>query len=87
MDGRTEQYHVESDCAYTFVTVPWQDRNGKISDLTSPAFIFKVTNEVQLMIPLLNHTSFFYNANFMTHRQTYNPSSHKERDVFYNISS
>ena len=38
------------------------------------------------MLPLSNNTSLLYNAQFLTHRQSYNPTECKTRDVFYNIS-
>ena len=86
VDGRTEEYHTENDCAYTYITTPFQDRDNKISDASPPSFLFKITNQVQLMIPLSNNTSFFYNAQFLMHRQSYNPSTDRDRNVFYNLS-
>ena len=87
VDGQTEQYHTEPDCAYTFITVPQQIMRSDRQLSQRPFFIFKVDEDRKLFLPLTPHLAFMYNANFLTHRQSYVPLSDKDEPRFYNISS
>ena len=67
VNGRTNLLHTEKDCAYTFITVPNQSREKNTQLKNKLMFIFKISEEQQLMLPLCNDLSFVYNGNFATH--------------------
>ena len=87
VDGCTDMYHTESDCSYTFLTVPKQVVDKSLTVADKPVFLFKVTQNVQLLIPLCNDLSFVYNSHFLTHRQSYNPHEVSSDVRFYDITS
>ena len=87
VDGRTDNFHTEKECAYTFITVPQQVLQSNVEDCNKPKFIFKIDEDRHLILPLITGLSFLYNAIFLTHRQSNNPSTKKEAKKFFNISS
>ena len=42
MDGKTNDFHTEKDCAYTGITVPKQVLQGDIPSCDQPKFIVKI---------------------------------------------
>ena len=87
VNARTQDYHTETDCAYTFVTVPTQVVNKSITIAAKPVFLFKITEQVELMLPLCNDLTFVYNACYLTHKQSYNQLGDRRSVNFYNITS
>ena len=87
VDGKIEDFHTEKDCSYTFITVPQQILHSNLTENEKPKFVFKIDEERELFLPLVNGVSFLYNATFLTHRQTYNAVLKKDEPRFYNISS
>ena len=87
VDGRTENFHTEHDCAYTLITVPKQYMKTDLNLSDRPHFIFKIDEDRDLYLPLTPHLSFIYNATFLTHRQSYTPLLDDDQPRFYNISS
>ena len=87
VEGRTDNFHCEDDCAYTFITVPQQQRRLYFHPQHEPCFLFKINETQTLTLPLHNDLSFIYNASFLTHRQRYEPVANKEENMFFNISS
>ena len=45
VDGRTENFHTEHDCAYTLITVPKQHMKKDIQISERPYFIFKIDED------------------------------------------
>ena len=89
VNGRTHKFHRENDCAYTCITVPKQFINKGEHVKQRPAFIFKIDEEQELSIEMSDDLSFFYNASFLTHRQSYTHADEKgiDADTFFNVSS
>ena len=87
VDGKTENFHTEKDCSYTFITVPQQILHSNLTDNERPKFVFKIDEERELSLPLVNGVSFLYNATFLTHRQRYDAILKKDEPRFFNISS
>ena len=87
VNGRTEKFHREDDCAYTYITVPnhYIDKTQHCTNQAS--FLFQIDEERILSINMTNDLSFFYNASFLTHRQSYIRSPDEDKNNFYNISS
>ena len=87
VEGRTHNFHCEDDCAYTFITVPQQERRIYTHPQHEPCFLFKLNESQTLTLPLYNDLSFLYNASFLTHRQRYEPAVNMDDNKFFNISS
>ena len=87
VEGRTEYFHVENDCAYTFITVPQQNQRKYLHPTHEPVFLFKLNELQTLTLPLHNDLSFIYNASLLTHRQRYEPDLDMNSTKFFNISS
>ena len=87
VDGRTDEFHREDDCAYTFITIPKQVMNSNQHCSHQPLFLFKLNEEQKLILPMSPDLTFFYNASFLTHRQSYIPPVVDNSRRFYNISS
>ena len=87
IDTRTESFHRENDCAYTMITVPNQHMDREKHPSQQPAFIFKINEQQNITLPLTSDVTFFYNASFLTHRQSYTPTETKDSHKFFNISS
>ena len=86
-DVRTKTFHRENDCAYTMITIPKQEMDRNQHPANKPSFLFKINEEQVITLPLMNDVSFFYNASFLTHRQSYLPSDSKCQNKFFNVSS
>ena len=85
VDGKTDNFHRENDCAYTFITVPKQNLTKGKHILEQTHFLFQINEDKKLSLPLIDDITFLYNASFLTHRQSY---FHNQNDNhFYNISS
>ena len=82
VNGKTELFHTERDCTYTFITVPHQVMKKEISPVHKPYFIFKANSKTQILIPLVTGLSFVYNARFLTHRQAYNHFQVNDTPIF-----
>ena len=87
VDTRTDNFHCENDCAYTFITVPQQERRIYAHKQDGPCFLFKINETQTITLPLHNDSSFIYNASFLTHRQRYEPVANEGDNMFFNISS
>ena len=87
VNGRTNLLHTEKDCAYTFITVPNQSREKNTQLKNKLMFIFKISEEQQLMLPLCNDLSFVYNGKFATHCQACYPDTNDVDKAFFNILS
>ena len=87
IDGCTEKFHAEKDCAYPCIHVPVQDfaRNTTLNN--KPSFLFQLNDTQRLLLPLSNPVSFMYNAQFISHRQAYYPDSEVNTESFVNVSS
>ena len=69
------------------ITVPNQHIDREKHPSQQPAFIFKINEQQNITLPLTSDVTFFYNASFLTHRQSYTPTETKDSHKFYNISS
>ena len=87
VDGKTRDFHIEKDCAYTFITVPDQVMRTNRNPDEYPTFRFKLNKSTEVMLPMKCNVSFLYNANFLTHRQEYTIDRDKDGYRFYNIST
>lgn len=87
VDGRTNEYHRENDCSYTYITVPRQNMIKDRQCYEKPHFSLKIDEERVIMLPLLDNISFFYNASFLMHRQSYTPIADGVNNCFFNVSS
>ena len=67
------------------MTVPNKIRNLNTPLQNKPIFLFKVNSKQQVMLPLMNDTSFAYNGNVVTHRQAYEPVNNDDAHKFFNI--
>ena len=86
VDGCTEKFHTEKDCAYTCIHVPIQDYAINAMMNRKPAFIFQLNESQALLLPLTQPVSLMYNAQFICHRQAYYPES-THTESFVNVSS
>ena len=59
VDGRTKDFHVENDCAYTFISIPRQFIDTKQHCTHQPTFMFKINNEQVISLQMTNDLSFF----------------------------
>ena len=87
VNGRTDNFHREYDCAYTYITVPKQSINSQQHFTHQPTFMFQINEDQKISLQMTNDLSFFYNASFITHRQSYFPPVDNDDQPFYNISS
>ena len=69
VEGRTDNFHTEDYCAYTFITVPQQILNSKPNPIQQPVFLFKMNETQTFTLPIYNDISFLYNTSLLTHRQ------------------
>ena len=86
VDGKTDNFHIEKDCSYTFITVPKQIMKTDLLPASRPYFIFKINEDVHVSLPLSLQLAFLYNANLLTHRQSYCGDTVDDNPKFYNVS-
>ena len=84
MNGKTDNFHRENDCAYTFITVPNQILTKRKHILEQPHFFFQIKEDMKLSLLLTDDTIFLYNASVLTHIQSY--YHNQDDNYFYNIS-
>ena len=87
IDGVTQNFHSEKDCAHTCIHVPNQDQITGESIDKQPCFLFMISDYQRLMLPLTSPLSFMYNGQLITHRQAYYPDKNKTSTKFINVSS
>ena len=87
VDGVTQNFHSEKDCAYTCIHVPKQDKIIDTCIESQPTFLFKLNDNQRIMLPLTMPVSFMYNAQLITHRQAYYPDNTQNMTSFINVSS
>ena len=87
INGCTEHFHAEKDCAYTCIHVPVQDvpKNRQLNQ--QPAFLFQLNGNQRILLPLTHPVSFMYNAQLISHRQAYYPECSDNLPPFINVSS
>ena len=87
INGCTERFHAEKDCAYTCIHVPKQDLPKKRQLHQEPAFLVQLNGNQNILLPLTRPVSFMYNAQLISHRQVYYPECNDNQPPFINVSS
>ena len=82
-----EDFHIERDTAYTIISVPNQViKTNRLADEYA-CFKYKITESLEISLPMVTNLCFMYNANFLMHRQEYVADLSPDGNRFYNISS
>ena len=84
VNAETAEFYVESDCNYTLIHVARQLYPTKAAKCQ---FIFKLTEELNVSIPMAIGTSILFSGQFLSHRQSQPHTSIVGDDVFYNFQS
>ena len=67
VNARTKDHHMECDASYTMISIPKQyDRNYT---KLNPRFRFIFNDETEMILPLLEQTSFIYSGHMLNHHQ------------------
>ena len=83
VNAQTQEYHNESDCTYTIITIPKQRKNQSVSF----DFLFMLSDKQYINIPLTEGVSFIFSGMFLTHRQNKYTIDDSIRGDFFNIAS
>ena len=84
VNAETAEFHVESDCNYTLIHVPRQSYPKKVDKYQ---FIFKLSEQYHVSIPMAIGISILFSGQFLCHRQSQPHTSVVGDDVFFNFSS
>ena len=84
VNAGTAEFHVESDCTYTLIHVPRQSYPRKADKYL---FIFKLSEQCHVSIPMVIGTSILFSGQFLCHRQSQPHTSVIGDDVFINFLS
>ena len=85
VNAQTKKLHTEDDCTYTLISIPNQNR-PKESQVRYD-FLFNLTGNDSLNIPLKPGVSFMFSGLFLTHRQNKSIEVTAKNDIFFNIAS
>ena len=87
VNATTGQFHTETDCTYTLISVPHQDAIKLDNHENLYNFLFSLTAKKKVNIPLYPGVSFIFSAPFLTHRQHRNENALSLEDHFFNVAS
>lgn len=87
VDAITNDFHNEQDCTYTLISVPRQETIVSNKNGNKYHFLFQLTENKRLNIPLHQGVSFIFSGVFLTHRQHRVQDNSVLHDNFFNVAS
>jgi len=87
VDAKTDEFHNESDCTYTLISIPRQSYLTNNSTCNRYHFLFQLTGRKNLNVPLYPGTSVLFSGMYLTHRQHHIADTSSSTNVFFNVAS